>query len=241
MSLLSAKSLYTLPLTIDIRYNYIAYPFGLFSSTILTRVNVGASLTRNMGWGTVINCFYIPGAFIGGYLSDRIGRRRTMALGFFLQACLGFILGGALFKIEDNLALFIVLYGVFLTLGEVGPGATVGCVSSESFPTSLRGHAMGFAAAFSKAGAAIGTQVFKPILANWADSDKGTQAVFLIGSSFAVVGALAAWFILPDINPDLADEDEKWKQYLKENGYEIEWGDDETVDPKGLEKNAIKS
>ena len=48
-----------------------------------------------------------------------------MALGFGIQALLGFILGGALGSIQKILPLFIVLYGIFLTLGEVGPGATI--------------------------------------------------------------------------------------------------------------------
>lgn len=102
------------------RYNWIAYPFGLFSSTILDRVNPSSSLVLNMAWGTIINCFYIPGAFIGGLISDRIGRRKTMALGYTLQALLGFILGGALGPIETILPLFIVLYGIFLTLVKLG-------------------------------------------------------------------------------------------------------------------------
>lgn len=104
-------------------YNWISIPFGIFSSTIMARVNVGDSLVKNLGWGIVINCFYIPGPFLGGYLSDRIGRRKTMALGFALQAVLGFVLGGAMGPIQGNLPLFIVLYGIFLTLGEVGPGS----------------------------------------------------------------------------------------------------------------------
>lgn len=103
-------------------YNWISIPFGIFSSTIMTRAGVGDSLVKNLGWGTVINCFYIPGPFIGGYLSDKIGRRKTMALGFTLQAILGFVLGGAMGPIQDIFPLFVVLYGVFLTLGEVGPG-----------------------------------------------------------------------------------------------------------------------
>ena len=82
-----------------------------------------------------------------------------MALGFVLQALLGFVLGGALGPIETKLPLFIVLYGIFLTLGEVGPGSTIVLTASENFPTAVRGHAVGFAAAWSKAGAAIGTQV----------------------------------------------------------------------------------
>lgn len=64
----------------------------------------------------------LQGPFLGGYLSDKIGRRQTMALGFTLQAILGFILGGANEKIQNVFPLFVVLYGLFLTLGEVGPG-----------------------------------------------------------------------------------------------------------------------
>ncbi len=195
-----------------------------------------------MGWGTVINCFYIPGAFIGGYLSDKIGRRRTMALGFGLQAILGFILGGALGKIQEILPLFIVMYGVFLTLGEVGPGATIVLTSSESFPTSIRGQCLGLIAAFGKAGAAIGTAVFAPILASYGDSIyKGNQAVFLIGSGFAAAGAISCWFIIPDISARLENEDEAWKKYLRDMGYEIQWGDEETKDPEGLRLDALRS
>lgn len=103
-------------------YNWISIPFGIFSSTIITRANVGDDLVKNLGWGVVINCFYIPGPFLGGFLSDKIGRRKTMALGFTLQAILGFILGGAMRPIQSVFPLFVVLYGIFLTLGEVGPG-----------------------------------------------------------------------------------------------------------------------
>ncbi|GAD95217.1 conserved hypothetical protein [Paecilomyces variotii No. 5] len=211
-------------------YNWISYPFGLFSSTIVDRVNPSSSLVLNMAWGTIINCFYIPGAFIGGFISDRIGRRKTMALGYTLQAILGFILGGALGPIETILPLFIVLYGFFLTLGEIGPGATIVVTTTESFPTALRGHGVGFVAAWSKAGAAIGTQVFKPILASWGDDSlKGTQAVFLIGSGFAVLGALIAWFVIPDLDNRLGNVDEEWKEYLRANGYNnIKWGDGTT-------------
>lgn len=156
-----------------------------------------------------------------------------MALGYTLQAILGFILGGALGPIETVLPLFIIMYGVFLTLGEIGPGATIVVTTTESFPTALRGHGVGFAAAWSKAGAAIGTQVFKPILASWGnDSLRGTQAVFLIGSGFAVLGALIAWFIIPDLDNHLGNIDEEWKEYLKANGYDnIEWGDANINDP----------
>lgn len=38
-------------------YNYISIPFGIFSSTITTRVNASESFVKNLGWGVVINCF----------------------------------------------------------------------------------------------------------------------------------------------------------------------------------------
>ena len=203
-------------------------------------MGAGDSLIKNMGWGTVINCFYIPGGMIGGLLSDRIGRRRTMALGFFLQACIGFILGGALADIQSIVPLFIILYGLFLTLGEVGPGATIVLTASESFPTSIRGQCMGLAAAFGKAGAAIGIQVFKPILARWGDNVyRGNQAVFLIGSGFAALGGLIAWFVIPDIDTRLQSEDDVWKAYVQGHGYEIEWGDSTTSDNPRVTMDAV--
>ncbi|KAI5271058.1 major facilitator superfamily transporter [Aureobasidium subglaciale] len=210
-------------------YNWIAIPFGIFSGTITNRVNAGDSLITNLGWGVVINCFYIPGPFIGGYLSDKIGRRKTMALGFALQAVLGFVLGGAYGKIVNIFPLFVVMYGIFLTLGEVGPGSTVVLASSESFPTAIRGQMMGLCSAFSKAGAAIGTQVFTPITAH-----AGDQGAFLVGSGFAVLGALIAYFVIPDAERKLENEDEAWKVYLEQNGWAADWGDNETQDPKGV-------
>ncbi|KAF7553980.1 hypothetical protein G7Z17_g3217 [Cylindrodendrum hubeiense] len=220
-------------------YNWISIPFGIFSSTIMTRANVGDSLVKNLGWGVVINCFYIPGPFIGGYLSDKIGRRQTMALGFSLQAILGFVLGGAMGPIQSIFPLFVVLYGVFLTLGEVGPGSTVVLLASESFPTSIRGQMLGFISAWSKAGAAIGTQVFTAILNSYDEehASKGNQTAFLIGSAFAVLGALIAFFVIPDVSTRLEDDDAAWKVYLADNGWEATWGDTETKDPQGVIMN----
>lgn len=79
---------------------------------------------ENIGYGTVLNCFYLPGTIIGGYLMDKIGRKQTMTLGFVLWSILGFIIGAALHKILPIFPLFVVLYGIFNTLGEMGPGVS---------------------------------------------------------------------------------------------------------------------
>jgi MFS family permease len=156
---------------------------------------------------------------------DRIGRKQAMSVGFALWAIMGFIIGGALNPIQSVFPLFVVLYGIFNSLGEMGPGVATFLCGAESFPTPLRGHFLGFAAAVGKAGAAIGTQVFTPIQDSFSDSQKGVQGVFLIGAAFAAVGALISWFLIPSKDKHLEDEDTKFRAYLAEHGYHGTWGD----------------
>lgn len=105
------------------------------------------------------------------------------------------------------------------------PGVATFLCGAESFLTPPMGHFLGFAAAVGKAGAAIGTQMFTPIQNSFSSSQKGVQAVFLIGSAFAVVGGLIVWFVIPDREMDLESEDAKFRAYLAENGYTGTFGD----------------
>lgn len=100
---------------------------------------------------------------------------------------------------------------------------------------------MGLVSAFSKAGAAIGTQVFTAILKSWSDETKADQATFLIGSAFAALGALIAWFVIPDVSSRLDDEDEAWRRYLEENEWEADWGDHKTRDPGAVVMDRVGS
>ncbi|CAG8053089.1 unnamed protein product [Penicillium salamii] len=202
-------------------YDFVTYPFGLFSSTIIEQLNPTNTAVENIGYGTVINCFYLPGCLLGGLLMDRIGRKQTMTFGFLLWALWGFILGGALRPIQGVFPLFIVMYGIFQALGEMGPGVSTFLCASESFPTPLRGHFLGFAAAVGKAGASIGTEVFTPIQNSFASPVQGQQAVFLIGATFTLVGGVIAWTLIPDMSRELESEDAKFETYLAENGYEL--------------------
>ncbi|TWU72071.1 hypothetical protein ED733_003522 [Metarhizium rileyi] len=206
-------------------YDFVTYPFGIFGSTVIATLNPNDSLMENIGYGTVLNLFYIPGTLIGGILMDKIGRKQTMTLGFVLWSVLGFIIGGALDKILPIFPLFVVLYGIFNTLGEMGPGVATFLCGAESFPTPVRGHFLGFAAAVGKAGAAIGTQVFIPIQNSFADASKGVQGVFLIGAAFAMTGAAISWFLIPDKDRDLENEDALFREYLAQQGYAGVFGD----------------
>ncbi|KAF2674308.1 MFS general substrate transporter [Microthyrium microscopicum] len=206
-------------------YDFVTYPFGIFSSTIIGTLNPNDSLVQNIGYGTVVNCFYLPGCIVGGFLMDKIGRKQTMSLGFLLWAILAFIIGGAIGPIQSVFPLFVVLYGIFNSLGEMGPGVATFVCGAESFPTPLRGHFLGFAAAVGKAGAAIGTQVFTPIQDSFDDPQKGVQGVFLIGAAFALTGCIISWFMIPDKERDLEDEDVKFRLYLEQHGYTGTFGE----------------
>lgn len=100
---------------------------------------------------------------------------------------------------------------------------------------------MGFVAAWSKVGATLGTQAFTAIQNSWSDADKSNQAAFLIGSAFALLGALIAYFVIPDVSARLEDEDAAWKKYLEENGWQAQWGDKETRDPVKVRMDRVAS
>jgi MFS family permease len=206
-------------------YDFVTYPFGLFSSTIVGQLNPENTLLQNIGFGTAINCFYLPGCIVGGLLMDRIGRKQTMTLGFLFWSVMGFIIGGALAPIQSIPALFIVLYGVFNALGEMGPGVATFLCGAESFPTPIRGHFLGLAAAVGKAGAAVGTEVFGPIQKSFPNDFQGVQAVFLIGAAFAAVGGVLSYALIPDRARDLEDEDVRFREYLSHHGYSTVFGE----------------
>lgn len=98
---------------------------------------------------------------------------------------------------------------------------------------------MGFISACSKAGAAIGTQVFTTVLNSYDDPSKGNQVTFLIGSGLAAFGSVFAFFVIPDVSRRLDDEDSAWKVYLMDRGWEADWGDKESKDPAGVMKHPM--
>lgn len=107
--------------------------------------------------------------------------------------------------------------------GNFGPGDMLGLLSSESYATSVRGTCYGISAAIGKTGAALGTQAFKPIQDNL-----GKRWTFIIAAICGVVGVLVTWLFVPNVTgEDLAIQDEKFRVYLVENGWNGEMGEDD--------------
>ena len=122
------------------------------------------SLVVVLGGNVVINLFYIPGTLGGAFVVDYLGPKYTMITGLLCQAVIGFIMSGLYVKLTNHIAAFAVVYGIFLSLGELGPGNCLGMLAAKSGPTAVRGQYYGFAAAVGKIGAFVGTWVFPPII-----------------------------------------------------------------------------
>lgn len=141
-------------------YDFSAYSFGIYSS-IWLKIILGdsAPLWKTFGWNTLTNFFYMPGAIFGSFLSDWIGPRYALSGAVFIQGCVGFIMSGCYAHLATNahVAAFVVVYGIFLSLGEIGPGDNIGMLASKTSATCIRGQYYGIAAAWGKVGAFVGT------------------------------------------------------------------------------------
>jgi len=205
-------------------YDFITYPFGIYSSTITNNVTGGnTSLTVVFGWSVVINLFYIPGTVIGAFAVDYLGPKTTMISGLLAQSVMGFIMSGLYTHLTKNIAAFAVVYGIFLSFGEFGPGNCLGVLASKSGPTAVRGQYYGVAAAVGKIGAFIGTWFLPNIIADFggADTAKGNTGPFWIGSGLAILSALLIFFLVRPLSHDgMKEEDEKFRLYLEEHGFD---------------------
>lgn len=207
-------------------YNFSVFSFGTFSSAIIQGVVPDGSLYKTFGWNTVLNLFYLPGGFLGAFSSDYIGPRLTIALGMGLQGIIGYIMASQYGSLKEHIGAFVVVFGIFTTLGEFGPGDNIGLLAAKTSSTSIRGQYYGIAAAFGKIGAFVGTYVFPVITKKYAGPDGtnilGDQVPFYVSSSLCLFAASLAIFLCPAVGQDAINrEDEAFLHYLTENGYDI--------------------
>ncbi|KAL3455395.1 major facilitator superfamily domain-containing protein [Aspergillus heterothallicus] len=206
-------------------YDFSAYSFSIYSSAWIS-ILLGDSypLWKSFGWNTVVNLFYIPGSVAGAFASDWLGPRKTLAIGVALQGVIGFIMAGCYkyLNTPDNVAAFVVVYGIFLAFGEFGPGDNIGLCAAKSCATSIRGQYYGIAAAMGKIGAFVGTYIFPIIQDNAPNETRRGQDPFFVSSALCLFSAALAVFFLPRIGQDtITEEDAKFRAYLVENGFDV--------------------
>ncbi|TFK75122.1 MFS Git1p-related glycerophosphoinositol and glycerophosphocholine permease [Pluteus cervinus] len=222
-------------------YDFIVYPFGLYSSKIVNDITGGSeSLTVVFGWNVIINLFYIPGTVGGAFIVDYLGPKNTMILGLLLQALFGFFMSGFYKQLSSHIAGFAVMYGLFLSFGEVGPGNCLGLLASKTSPTAVRGQFYGAAAAIGKVGAFVGTWAFPPMIAAFGKDgnvDRGNTGPFWVGSGLAILSATVIFFCVKPLSHDgMIEEDKKFRAYLEANGYDTSLMGLEQEDSSAWEK-----
>jgi len=205
-------------------YDFVAYPFGLYSSIIIDQITGGSdNLVVVFGWNVVINLFNMPGTIGGALLLDRFGPKYVMITALLLQAITGFIMSGAYEKLTSHIAAFAIVYGIFLSFGEAGPGNCTILLAGKTSPTAVRGQFYGIAAAVGKLGAFVGTWAFPPIVDAFGgpSSTRGNTGPFWIGSGLAIISAIVTFlFIHPLDARDIIQEDRSFREYLEAHGYD---------------------
>ncbi|KAF2009684.1 MFS general substrate transporter [Aaosphaeria arxii CBS 175.79] len=207
-------------------YDYSAYSFGIYASSILANLlGEDAPLWKSFAWNILINFFYMPGCLAGAFVADlpSMGPKRTLAIGVGLQGIIGFIMAGCYpwLSKPENVAGFVVVYGIFLALGEMGPGDNIGLIASKTCATGIRGQYYGIAAAIGKIGAFAGSYGLDAIQkAAGDDKIAAGRNPFFVASALAFV-ACGLVHLLPHIGQDTIDtEDVKFREYLEANGFD---------------------
>ncbi|KAF1912159.1 major facilitator superfamily domain-containing protein [Ampelomyces quisqualis] len=207
-------------------YDFSAYSFGIYSTSILANLlGESAPLWKSLAWNILINFFYMPGCLAGAFVADlrSMGPKKTLFIGVTLQGVIGFIMAGCYPWLNQpkNVAGFVVVYGIFLALGEFGPGDNIGLIASKTCATGIRGQYYGLAAAFGKIGAFAGSYALDAIQKAAGDDDVAAgRNPFFVASSLAFFAA-GLVLLLPHIGQDTIDqEDIKFREYLLSNGYD---------------------
>ncbi|EMC99616.1 hypothetical protein BAUCODRAFT_29991 [Baudoinia panamericana UAMH 10762] len=208
-------------------YDFSSYSFGLLSSQLLTNLlGTDSRLWVSFGWNILLNFFYMPGCIAGSWLSDWVGPRNALGYSVLAQAVVGFIMAGCYGYLAKAKYVggFVVIYGLFIALGELGPGDNIGLLASKTSATAVRGKYYGIAAAFGKIGAFVGSKTLILLYNKYyyaGEVVKAGQYPFLISSAFCVVMAGLVFFCLPHVGQDtIEEEDAKFKIYLESHGYD---------------------
>ncbi|THH12609.1 hypothetical protein EW146_g7533 [Bondarzewia mesenterica] len=231
-------------------YDFIVYPFSIYSSTVVSNITNGSdALSVVFGWNVVIKYpsktsivdrfqlshlhdFPSIGTVGGAFIVDYLGPKNTMIAGLLCQAVIGFIMSGLYKQLTRHIGAFAVVYGIFLSFGEVGaqqfflttlpptsrrwrcsrqdlkcfpgPGNCLGLLAAKTGPTAVRGQFYGIAAAVGKVGAFVGTWAFPPIINDFGGdtTTKGNTGPFWIASALAVFSALITLTAIKPLTQD---------------------------------------
>ena len=158
--------------------------------TFLPNVLDGLNLNLDGYWAEVVlYAFLFIGSAVGTLNVNRIGRRRLLIVPFIITAITMLILG---VWTSAPAAVVITCFLAFALLNSAS-GVLQMLYPSEIFSTDIRATGVGFAAAMSRVGAAVGTFLLPIVLNSW-----GVGSVMLISAGILLVGLWVSWLWAPE-------------------------------------------
>lgn len=161
--------------------------FALF--TFAPDVLKALGLSDEFTGGLAMNLFQLVGGVLGVIVMNKLSRRGFVIWSFVVLALSLGVLGVVP---SASPALVVICFAVFAFVVS-GAGNLETVYPSELFPTELRATGVGFAAAMSRLGAAVGT-----FLLPMSIDHLGTQATMLIGTGVILIGVIISVAWAPD-------------------------------------------
>jgi MFS family permease len=150
------------------------------SFLILQTRSLGASLTVTILIYAAFNLVAALASYPAGSLSDKLGRKNLLLLGFFIffTTYLGFALTHSLALTAILFALYGIFLGIFRAVGKA--------LATDLVPQNLRASGIGW---YSTTVGLL--QLLASIVAGLLWDKVGHTAVFLFGATFAIAGSIA--------------------------------------------------
>ncbi|MGR0159121.1 MFS transporter [Paenarthrobacter nitroguajacolicus] len=143
------------------------------------------------GWagGVGLSALAAAGVVTTVLLIDKLGRRILTVPGQWLCAGILLIIG----VWADAPAILVLVLFLAFSFFNAGYTTMTQVYPAEVFPGHLRGIGMGFAASFSRIGAALGTFALP-----WAISNFGTGPTMVVAAAVALLGAALSQWLAPE-------------------------------------------
>lgn len=161
------------------------FAIATFAASVLSDYGLGDGLIGAIG----VNGLALVGVVVSVLLIERIGRRKLTIPQQWVCAVVLLIIG---LWISAPPALVLICFLVFAFANAMCTALT-GVYPGEIFPTEIRGLGTGFATAFSRIGAGLGT-----FLLPWSMHNLGAGVTMLIAAGICVVGAVVSQVLAPE-------------------------------------------
>ncbi len=168
-----------------ITINTLIFGFVIFLPQFFLRQ--GLTITNSLGYTVVLAAASLVGCALGAYLSDSIGRRRSIIAGSVLTIVAGWIY--ARFNAGSDPATVLSVGAVLIVAIYIQTALLFGVYTPELFPTEIRLRANGICNTLGR-----GATVVSPFVVGFLMVNYGLPGVIWLMIGFLVVQIVAVYF-----------------------------------------------